>query len=79
MSLLRSRLARLDKKDGLSHTGGMEKDKPRLQLNMRVEQDDLDAIDRIRRATIPLPTITEAVLLAIRELDERLAKKAARK
>ena len=57
----------------------MEKDKPRLQLNMRVEQDDLDAIDRIRRATIPLPTITEAVLLAIRELDERLAKKAARK
>ena len=50
----------------------MEKDKRRLQLNMRIEQGDLDAIDRIRRATAPLPTITV-------ELDQRLAKKGTKK
>ena len=57
----------------------MEKDKRRLQLNMRIEQGDLDAIDRIRRATAPLPTITVVVLLAIHELDQRLAKKGTKK
>lgn len=52
----------------------MKKEK-RLQLNIRVEQEDLDAIERIRRALSPLPSVTEAVLQAIHELDRRLSKK----
>lgn len=52
----------------------MKKEK-RLQLNIRVEQEDLDAIERIRRALSPLPSATEAVLQAIHELDRRLSKK----
>ena len=53
----------------------MQKPKPRLQLNLRVEQADLDAIERIRRALVPLPSVTDAVLKAIHDLDRRLAAK----
>lgn len=50
----------------------------RLQLNIRVTQEDLDAIDRIRRASSPIPSTTDAVRQAIQELDKRLAKKGSR-
>lgn len=50
----------------------------RLQLNIRVEQDDLDAIERIRRALSPIPSTTDAVRQAIHELDKRLARKGGK-
>ena len=56
---------------------GMAKEK-RLQLNLRVEQEDLDAIERIRRALTPLPSVTDAVRQAIHELDKRLAKRGSK-
>ena len=55
----------------------MAKEK-RLQLNLRVEQEDLDAIERIRRALTPLPSVTDAVRQAIHELDKRLAKRGSK-
>lgn len=53
-------------------------EKQRLQLNIRVYQEDLDAIERIRRALSPIPSTTDAVRQAIHELDKRLAKKGGR-
>jgi len=56
----------------------MEKPKQRLQLNLRVEPEDLEAIERIRRASSPIPTASEVVRQAVRELDKRLAKKGSK-
>ena len=70
-------IALLDSLYGLVYVMGMAKEK-RLQLNLRVEQEDLDAIERIRRALSPLPSVTDAVRQAIHELDKRLAKKGGR-
>lgn len=54
------------------------KQEKRLQLNLRVYQDDLDAIERIRRATSPIPAASEVVRQAIHELDKRLSKRGAK-
>lgn len=63
---------------GVYHQKMAQEKEKRLQLNLRVRQKDLDAIDRIRRATWPIPSTTEAVLQAIHELDNKLAKKSGR-
>jgi len=48
------------------------------QLNLRVYQEDLDAIERIRRAMSPIPAASEVVRQAIHELDKRLSKKVSK-
>lgn len=49
---------------------------PRLQLNIRVEQEDLDAIEEVRKGLSPIPTVTEVVRRAVRELRDRERKRA---
>jgi len=58
----------------------MKQDKEkRLQLNLRVYEEDLDAIERIRRAMSPIPAASEVVRQAIRELDERITNEGRKR
>lgn len=47
----------------------------RLQLNIRVEKEDLDAIEDIRRTMSPIPSASEVVRKAIQELRDRATKR----
>jgi len=49
------------------------------QLNLRVYEEDLDAIERIRRAMSPIPAASEVVRQAIRELDERITNEGRKR
>lgn len=56
----------------------MKAPKPRdrgLQINLRVTQEDLDAIDEIRRAISPVPTMAEAVRMALQDYRVRVWEK----
>lgn len=56
----------------------MDKDS-RIQVNLRVDKEDLDMIEALRRAFTPIPPATAIWRQALREMHERHVKAADRK
>jgi len=64
----------LDRIVPLAYVDGMEKEL-RKQLNIRVDDAFWAAIDDIRRAGRPIPTVTDAVMAAVMDYRDKVVKR----
>lgn len=56
----------------------LDMEQERIQINIRVDQDLLDAIDDIRRMKRPVPSKTDVIRAAVLEYRDRLRTKMER-